>query len=210
VTFNYKENVWYFGTFADYSISDYLDSGFTIGSEQMRTAWDDSGLLENPISAYQIPSSKFPANSEPSLTHETVQSALMYQEDGESVVLSDGSTSRMDSMILSGDFELGQGDDVNFVSKVIPDIKFRGTGPTSTDTSFKVTLNGKNYPQSPATPASTSDTVEISVQTTTGYKNVRTRAREMTLMYSSSSSAESDYGWRAGATRLEMKPDGKR
>ena len=105
------------------------------------------------------------------------------------------------SYIESSDFDLTpDGERYTFISKLIPDIEFRDQQTTSDTVTF--TIKGRDYPLQDL---STLQTINVTPNST--FENTRARSRQAALRISNSSS---DYGWRLGDLRLEIRPDGKR
>ena len=196
VTYNYEQNVWYFGSFADYAISNYEGTGISISAEKNRTAWVDSGLNQNPIAAYQYSKSS-------EVDYSSIKSSLYNHEDGYNA-LSDG----IQTILESTFFEISDGNDVSFVSRAVPDIKFVGTAPTSDDDAVNVFVYGQDFPMS-SSPTSTTGRASSSfkVKSSSSMSNIRLRAREMKMVFETSSP---NYGWRVGQMRLDIRPDGSR
>ena len=108
--------------------------------------------------------------------------------------------------IESSDFDIGDGETFGFVRRIIPDIKFLSN---SDGGQVNVVLKTRDYPGDTLTTASTSV-----VESTTKKADVRARARQIVLRLESdddaSDSGNLDVGWRLGATRLDIQPDGRR
>ena len=101
----------------------------------------------------------------------------------------------------SSDFDLApDGENFTFISKLIPDIEFRNQQSTSDTVTF--TIKGRDYPLQDL---STLQTINVTPAST--FENTRARSRQAAMRISNSSS---DYGWRLGDLRLEIRPDGKR
>lgn len=196
VTYNYKDNIWYFGSFADYDISNYAGSGVSMTAEKNRTAWVDAGAIDLPIAAYQYSKNSAPDPS-------SVLSSIYYHETG-----LNGDSSGIQTLIESGYNEIVNGDQVSFISKVIPDVEFKGSAPSSSESGITMTVYGKSFPES-SDPTSTTgyDSTSVSIIDGTTYKNVRSRAREVKFIFNSASTG---YGWKLGVTRVEIRPDGRR
>ena len=86
------------------------------------------------------------------------------------------------------------------IQKFIPDIEFRDQN--TTEDSVSVLIKGRDYPLQDL---STLQTIDVTPAST--FANTRARSRQAALRISNSSS---DYGWRLGDLRLEIRPDGKR
>ena len=79
-------------------------------------------------------------------------------------------------------------------------MQFRDQQSTSDSVTF--TIKGRDYPLQDL---STLQTIDVTPNST--FSNTRARSRQAAVRISNSSS---DYGWRAGDLRLEIRPDGKR
>ena len=172
VTYNYLENVWSIGTLA-------------------RTAWKDTGSFETPLATKYDPLS-----TEPSLTTiiglTSGRSILYRQETG---VNDDGLP--IEAHIYSGYFDIGDGDQVMFMKRFIPDFKNQ-VG----DLTIRVLL--RLYPQTTATPSSLDPYI---ITPTTDKVDTRARGRQIQLRIESS---EMNTNWRFGTMRVDIQPDGIR
>jgi hypothetical protein len=103
--------------------------------------------------------------------------------------------------IESSDLDLGDGESFAFLSKIIPDIKFIESG------NLKMITKQRNYP------GDSLDTTSSSViSPTTQQTFIRSRGRQFVLRLESNDgdSGNNDVGWRLGATRLDLRTDGRR
>ena len=105
----------------------------------------------------------------------------------------------MTSFIESADFDLGDGEQFMFVSRLIPDVDI-----TSTDADAPVNyiLKTRNYPGDSLTTNSTS-----AVTSTTQQSFLRSRSRQVALRVESSTA---EMTWTLGDLRLDIRPDGRR
>ena len=143
-----------------------------------RSAWIDAADTEVPLAT---------SNS----------GGILYRH--ESGVDDDGSA--ISSYIESSDFDVGDGDQFSFISRIIPDIDFSKSDSNSTKTGSMV-LKTRNYPGNSLSTNSTS-----SVTDTTEQAFIRARSRQAVLRWESSAVG---VAWRMGVTRMDIKPDGKR
>ena len=168
-----------------YVLFNYLENVWSIGTTDdnfTRTAWDQASILEYPIAASKNDSSN-----------------LNYIYNHEKGHGDDGSD--FTAYIESSDFDLEpDGEKFIFISKLIPDVQFRDQQSTSDSVTF--TIKGRDYPLQDL---STLQTIDVTPNST--FSNTRARSRQAAVRISNSSS---DYGWRAGDLRLEIRPDGKR
>ena len=108
--------------------------------------------------------------------------------------------------IESADFDIGEGEQFQFIRRMIPDVKFNGDGSNQT---LNVVLKTRNYPGD----SLTSDQTTSFTATTTKI-DMRARARQAALRFESDDDA--DTGDRLGggfvirATRLDLQPNGRR
>jgi hypothetical protein len=172
VTYNYMEGVWSIGSMS-------------------RTAWADIGAFENPLATEYDPSDT--ASTISTIYGLTAGRSHLYnQEDG---VNANGEA--IDAFVYSGYFDIGDGDQMMFMQKFIPDFKLQ-VGE------IIVRLFLRAYPQATATPSSL-DPYPISPSTQ--FVNTRARGRQIQLRIESD---ELDGWWRFGTMRVDVQPDGIR
>jgi len=171
-----------------YVTYNYEENIWMIG-ELSRTAWLDEGIF-----------------AEPKATSTDVN-YVGYCYNHESGVDDDGSA-MTNVFIESSDFDLGEGDEYQFISKVIPDIKFIGNGDTgSGGQTLDIVLKRRNFPGEDLTTAVTGSCTSVTTKIDT-----RVRGRQAVLRLQSNDTDTSVIGmsFRAGATRIETQADGKR
>jgi hypothetical protein len=109
--------------------------------------------------------------------------------------------------IQSSDFDINDGDYFTFIRKIIPDVKFTGSG--GSDQTINFVLKSRNFPGD----SLTTDTTQ-NVTSTTQKLDIRIRARQLTFRIESDDDNLSEVrlgvGWRLGDTRMDVKPDGRR
>lgn len=172
VTYNYLENVWSIGTMA-------------------RSAWADIGTFDYPIaSIYDQAGTEATISTINGLT--AGRSKLYNQEFGTNA---DGSA--IFAYIKSGYFDIGDGDQVLFMKRFIPDFK-------NQEGNLTVRLLLRLYPQANATPSSLDPYV---ISPSTEKVDTRARGRQISLQIESS---EVDTNWRFGTMRVDIQPDGLR
>ena len=186
-----NEVIWFYpsGTSTEidkYVLFNYLENTWSIGTTTdnfVRTAWSEASIYENPIAASKNSSS--------------VNTNFVYSHE---IGHGDG-TDAFTAFIESSDFDLApDGERFTFISKLIPDVEFRDQQSTSDTVTF--TIKGRDYPLQDL---STLQTINVTPNST--FENTRARSRQAAMRISNSSS---DYGWRLGDLRLEIRPDGKR
>ena len=188
VIFNYVENVWYFGSMA-------------------RTAWIDTSLRDYPVAA---------TYSQVLVNHE------YGVDDGEPIT-----PVAITSYITSSQFDIGDGHNFAFVWRLIPDLTFRGS--TSTTPSITLTLqplknSGSGYTTPPSVGGISTDATATVIQTVgttppvtsvqvdqyTGQVYIRIRARQMSMKVESTGTSALGVQWQLGASRIDLRPDGRR
>jgi hypothetical protein len=172
VTYNYLENVWSIGSMA-------------------RTAWRDIGTFERPLATQYLPLDE-EATISPIYGLTAGRSHLYTQEDGV-----DANGEPINAYIYSGYFDIGDGDQVLFMKRFIPDFK-RQIG------NLTVRLLLRLYPQTSATPSSLDPYV---ITPTTDKVDTRARGRQIQLRIESD---ELGGTWRFGTMRVDIQPDGTR
>jgi len=114
----------------------------------------------------------------------------------------------INSFIETSDFDIGDGEQFAFVSRIIPDVKFLGSdepNPSVTLTVYPHNYPGAAYGTGDAN--SVSATVVLPVEQYTEQVYTRIRGRQIAFRV-----ASSDLGvaWQMGAMRLDIRPDGRR
>ena len=168
-----------------YVTYNYVDQTWSIG-QLSRTAWLDEGIEPYPRATGTVSNSNF------LYKHETG-----FDDDG----------SPMDNVFIeSADFDLGEGEDFQFIRGVIPDVKFTGTGTNQT---INMVLKARNYPGD----SLTTDQTTPFTSTTTKI-DTRARGRQAAIRFESdddgSDGVREGLGFRIGATRLDLQPNGRR
>tara|TARA_R100001440_G_scaffold67025_2_gene88230 strand:- start:782 stop:2650 length:1869 start_codon:yes stop_codon:yes gene_type:complete len=164
-----------------YVIYNYAEQIWFYG-QLVRTAWLDSGIENYP---------------------RAVSGGLLYKH--ESGFNDDGSP-MTGVFIESSDFDLDDGEKFAFARRIIPDFKFIEDSNNGT---VNVVVKTRNFPGDSLTTNSTNE-----ISSTTQQSHIRARARQMALRIESNDDATNDgnlsIGWRLGATRIDIKLDGKR
>ena len=173
-------------TISKYVVFNYEDGVWSIG-ELNRTSWIDEGIFDAPIASYTT-------------------SDVGYLYDHETGNDADGSP--MDNVYIeSSDFALGNGEEFQSINKIIPDIKFTGSGGSGQ--TVNVVLKQRNYPGE----SLTTDSTNTCTATTTKI-DTRLRARQAALRIESdddgSVGVRSGVGFRVGAMRMDVRPNGRR
>jgi hypothetical protein len=169
-----------------YVTYNYVENTWAIG-ELSRTAWLDEGLVAFPRAAGKDNGTAY------LYSHETG-----FDNDG----------SPMDNVFIeSADFDIGDGEQFQFVRRFIPDVKF--TGNSSGTQKINLVLKARNFPGDSLTTDQTS-----SFTATTTKVDTRARGRQAAVRFESDDDAETvdrlGVGFRIGATRLDVQPNGRR
>ena len=170
-----------------YVTYNYEENVWMIGNLS-RTCWLDEGIFSDPKATYTTNYTGYLFN------HETGNDA-----DGLAMT---------NVFIESGDFDLGEGDQYQFISRIIPDVKFTGSGTTGADgQTVDIVLKRRNFPGEELTTAVTSACTSVTTKIDT-----RARGRQAVLRVQSNDTNTNDtgMGFRLGATRIDIKPDGMR
>ncbi len=169
-----------------YVTFNYIDSVWSIG-QLARTAWIDEGIENTPRAAGSASSSYY----------------IYDQETG-----NDADGSPMTNVYIeSGDFDIGEGEEFQFIRRMIPDVKFTGTGGSGQQ--INTVLKTRNYPGDSLATDSTS-----AFTATTTKIDMRARARQAVVRFESDDDAATGVqlgvGFRVGGTRLDLRPNGRR
>jgi hypothetical protein len=164
-----------------YVIYNYMENIWTYG-QLSRTAWLDAGIENFP---------------------RAVSGGYLYEQ--ETGFDADGSP-MTNVFIESSDFDIGEGEQFSFIRRIIPDFKFI---ENQNDCSVNIVVKTRNFPGDSLTTSSTS-----AISQTTQQAYVRGRARQLVLRIESNDDATNNgnlgIGWRLGATRIDIKTDGRR
>tara|TARA_R100001594_G_scaffold8675_1_gene22085 strand:+ start:49 stop:1917 length:1869 start_codon:yes stop_codon:yes gene_type:complete len=186
----HNEIIWFYPSASStevdkYIAYNYLEQSWTIGTTNdgfTRTAWNPAYILDNPIAAGKLDTS----DNNFLYNHEVGHSA-----DGLSFT----------AFIESSDFDLDpDGENFMFISKLIPDLEYRGSDDTANTVNF--VIKGRDYPLQNL---STLQTVAVTPNST--FTNTRARSRQSAIRIENTAD---NFGWRLGDLRLELRQDGKR
>jgi hypothetical protein len=154
-----------------------------------RTAWLDSSSRDYPIGANSVDFKLY--------NHE------LGLNDGEGT-----SPSGISAYVESADFELGDGDRFQFISRIIPDISFFGSTDPAPAATFS--LKPRNFSGSAYGTSDTSTitgTKMVDVQEFTEEAYVRVRGRQVAFRVESSGT---NIAWKLGVSRIDIRPDGRK
>lgn len=199
---HFGEVTWFYCSTDSDIVDSYITYNYTENlwyyGTMNRSAWVDAGMTAYPVAA------------------DNAYNVLVYHEVGADD-LSSGSPVGITSYIESSDFDLGDGHQFMFVSRILPDIKFVG----STASSPAVTLvlktrnssggawnTSDNQPTSSGVTRTAQGTIYTSpFEQYTEQVWVRTRGRQAAFRIESS---DPGVRWQLGAVRLDIRPDGRR
>ena len=154
-----------------------------------RTAWLDSSSRDYPLGAN---SSDF----------------KIYNHE---IGLNDGEGSSpvgISAYVESADFEIGEGDRFQFISKIIPDISFFGSTDPAPAVTFSLkprNFSGSAYGTSDA--STVTGTKMVDVQEFTEQAFIRVRGRQAAFRVESSGT---NIAWKLGVPRIDIRPDGRK
>ena len=180
--------IWWFypsqnsGVNDSYVIYNYMEQIWYYGSIS-RTAWLDTPLRQYP----QAVSGNYVYNHEQGTNNDTLP---------------------MTSYIQTNDFDIGDGDNLLLIKRIIPDINFEGS--TATSPLVYMTMKPRNFPGSnynTSNNPSVTRSTTVPVEQYTDQIFIRARARQMGFKIQSE---DLNVQWQLGTPRLDGRPDGKR
>ena len=189
--------VWWFYCSANsltvdrYVIYNYVEKVWYYGT-MARTAWIDSGLLDFPVAA-------------------TYTYNLVNQEYGLDNNET-GTPAGIEAYISSSEFDIDDGDRFGFVWRMLPDLTFSGSDASPTPqvvyTLYPMQNSGSGTGTAVVKPVSELTGAPYTVtEGFTGQINTRVRGRQLILKVSSTNLGTA---WQLGATRIDIRPDGRR
>ena len=152
-------------------VFNYKDGTWWIG-QLVRSAWTDSSVTQYPLASH---------------TNGTLYDhEALYGDDG----------SAMSSVYLeTADTDIGDGQQLMFVKRILPDIKFGTSGKVN------VKLKVRDFPNETMVEKADKSTTSSTLQ-----HHVRARGRQAAIRYESADTVE----FTIGSIRLDAKPDGRR
>jgi len=171
VAYNYLENTWY---------------TISLG----RTTWLGAYVYESPIATEY--DTGVTANASTILGLTAGASYIYEHESGNNQA--DGTA--ISAFLTTGSVEIGDGDELMSVSKLVPDFDNLTNNMTAT-------LTLEQYPQSADT-----TTTSGTISSTTEKIDVRGRGRAVKIKYETNT--VNDTPWRLGSTKIQLRPDGRR
>jgi hypothetical protein len=190
--------VWFFycsssSTVIDkYVIYNYTEDIWQYGT-MGRTAWLDTSLRDYPLAA-------------------TYSYNIVEHENGVNDGVSSPATA-IAASITSSQFDIGDGHNMAFVYRMLPDLTFSGSteGTTPAVTMYLQGLNNSGSGITQSGNAGVTHTgpvpAAINVDEFTGQIYIRVRGRQMQMKITSNTLGTQ---WQLGAPRLDLRPDGRR
>jgi hypothetical protein len=194
--------------------SSFAPSGVvTIGSEQIAYTTNGGTYLTGLTRGYNSTVAAIHAQYAPVINRPANQ--LVLHENG----IDDGSVSppaALAAYIETSDFDLEDGEHFSFVSRIVPDITFDNSAP-STNPQILLTLNPRPYPGAAYTAAPNNPVNQLqappaapAIYPVEQYTNVlytRVRGRQISFRVESSRVGTT---WQLGLMRFDIRPDGRR
>ena len=174
-----------------YVVYNYLEKVWYYGT-MARTAWLDSGLRDFPVAA-------------------TYSYNLVNQEYGLDNNET-GTPAGIEAYISSSEFDIDDGDRFGFVWRMLPDLTFSGSDASPTPQVTYTLYPMQNSGSGTGTAVDKNVDKQTGAQYTvtegfTGQINTRVRGRQLILKVGSSNLGTT---WQLGATRIDIRPDGRR
>jgi hypothetical protein len=189
--------VWFFyctatsSTIDRYVVYNYLENTWYYGT-MARTAWLDSGLRNYPLAA-------------------TYSYNIVNQEYGNDDAET-GTTLPIEAYISSAEFDIGDGNNFAFIWRMLPDLTFSGSDASPTPQVTYTLYPMQNSGSGTGTAVDKNVDKQTGAQYTvtegfTGQINTRVRGRQLILKVGSTNLGTT---WQLGATRIDIRPDGRR
>ena len=193
------DEVWWFYPSAGstqnnrYVVYNYIDNIWYYGNLS-RSAWMDADLRDNPIAA-------------------TYSNNLVSHELG--VDNNELSTpSAITATIVSGEFDIDEGDRFMLINRILPDMTFVGStanAPSATMTILPLENSGSGYYNPLSVGGNSTTTITrittVPIEEFTGQVFVRIRGRQIAVKIESTGLGVT---WKLGKPRLDIRPDGRR
>ncbi|CAB4180623.1 hypothetical protein UFOVP1049_67 [uncultured Caudovirales phage] len=190
--------VWFFycsetsNTIDRYVLYNYAEDVWAYGT-LARTAWLDTGLRNYPIAAtysYNIVNHEYGVDNNETATTQAIEAS-----------------------ITSAQFDIGDGHNMAFAWRMLPDLTFSGSteGTTPTVTMYLQGLNNSGSGITQSGNAGVTHTgpvpAAINVDEFTGQVYIRIRGRQMQMQITSNQVGTQ---WQLGSPRIDLRPDGRR
>jgi len=193
--------VWWFYCSANstaidkYVVYNYLEKTWYYGTMN-RTAWLDSGLRDYPIAANPL-----------SATTGNIVNQEYGNDDNAT-----GTPVGINAYISSSEFDIGDGNNFGFIWRMLPDLTFSGSDASPTPQLTMTLYPMVNSGSGTGTPVAANVNQLTGAQYTitegfTGQVFTRVRGRQMILKVESTQLGTQ---WQLGATRIDIRPDGRR
>ena len=175
-----------------YVIYNYVEDIWQYGT-MGRTAWLDTSLRDYPLAA-------------------TYSYNIVEHENGVNDGVSSPATA-IAASITSSQFDIGDGHNMAFVYRMLPDLTFSGSteGTTPAVTMYLQGLNNSGSGITQSGNAGVTHTgpvpAAINVDEFTGQLYIRVRGRQMQMKITSNTLGTQ---WQLGAPRIDIRPDGRR
>lgn len=192
----FNEVTWWYCSFTSddidrYVTFNYLENTWAIGS-MPRTAWQDTGTFPRPIaSEFLLEEEEEPVDGEV-FGLSPGRSVLYFHEIGRNAV-----DQPINCFLKSGFFDIGEGDNMLFMRRFIPDFKNQVED-------IVVRLLLRAYPSTTVSPSSLDP---YTVTPTTAKVDTRARGRQISVVIESN---VFNGNWRFGTLRVDIQPDGLR
>jgi hypothetical protein len=178
-----------------YVIYNYAENTWYYGT-MARTAWLDSGLRDFPIAANPL-----------TATTGNIVNQEYGNDNNET-----GTPVAIDAYISSSEFDIGDGHNFGFVWRMLPDLSFSGSDASPTPQLTMTLYPMQNSGSGTSTPvaANVNKLTGASYTITEGFTGqvfTRARGRQMILKVGSN---QLGVQWQLGATRIDIRADGRR
>jgi len=178
-----------------YVVYNYLENTWYYGT-MARTAWLDSGLRDYPIAANPL-----------TATTGNIVNQEYGNDNNET-----GTPVAIDAYISSSEFDIGDGNNFGFVWRMLPDLTFSGSDASPTPQLTMTLYPMQNSGSGTGTPVAAnvdklSGAQYVITEGFTGQVYTRVRGRQMILKVGSNQLGTT---WQLGATRIDIRQDGRR
>jgi hypothetical protein len=178
-----------------YVIYNYAENTWYYGT-MARTAWLDSGLRDFPIAANPL----------------TATTGNIVNQESGNDNNETGTPLPIDAYISSSEFDIGDGHNFGFIWRMLPDLTFSGSDASPTPAVTYTLYPMVNSGSGTGTPVAAGVNKLTGAQYTitegfTGQVFTRVRGRQMILKVGSNQLGTQ---WQLGATRIDIRPDGRR
>ena len=178
-----------------YVIYNYAENTWYYGT-MARTAWLDSGLRDFPIAANPL-----------TATTGNIVNQEYGNDNNET-----GTPTAINAYISSSEFDIGDGHNFGFVWRMLPDLSFSGSDASPTPQLTMTLYPMQNSGSGTGTPvaANVNKLTGASYTITEGFTGqvfTRVRGRQMILKIGSNQLGTQ---WQLGATRIDIRADGRR